>query len=233
MREAETTLTDDMESLRSEAADALCEGLPLGYQPDKQAIRDAVLDHLRAAVDQDRAEAAAQWDAEFAERTAALETLIAEEDADDCTGEGDSQTVEFKSLGSQTQMGAGIAPSPHARSPLASHDFAFDHSGPVPDCFRGTKPLARCRSGRSELLAGPSPGRSPCRLHRPSGFNPWAGHVAVRSSVLEPEPSAIRGPVRYAALRLRSDLIPCGKIRRARLAGRHHRSTGLAAWDGR
>jgi hypothetical protein len=73
----------------------------------------------------------------------------------------------------------------------------------------GHEAPGRFRSGRSEPLAGPSPGRSPCRLHRPSGFTPGAGHVADRSSVLEPEPSAIRGPVRNAALRLRSYLVPC------------------------
>ena len=279
MREAESALTDDIESLRAEAADALCEGLPLGDRPAKQAIEDAVLDRLRAAADEARAVAAAQWDAAFAERTAGLDALVppyAEDDGEDAREGGDAvcgdglphfeelpeewpaagvaievctQTppAEFKSISGfkvgkksgaaktdrQTQMGARIAPGPQARSPLASHDFAFDHRGPAPDCFRGTKPLAAVETGRSEPHEGPSPGRSRCRLHLPSGFTPWAGHVADRSPVLKPEPSAIRGPVRNAALRLQADLVPCGMADHTRRAGRHRRSTGLAAWDGR
>jgi hypothetical protein len=232
MREAETALTDDIESLRSEAAEALCEGLPLGERPAKQAIEDAVLDQIRAAADQARAEAAAQWDAAFASRTARLDALIPpyseEEGADagegacgddfadlaampapipaaEATVDGSTEPLpsEFKSIDAATigprtvaakKMGAGIAPGPHDRSPLASHDFAFDHRVPAPDRFRGTKPLAA--SGR--VAPNPLRGlrravrRAACTGLRVSPLGPGMSRTAHRSSNPNRQPSEAR-----------------------------------------
>ena len=201
VREAESALIDQIDTVRAEAADALCAGLPLGDRPEKHAIEEVVEHRLHAAADLARLAAAAQWDAGFAHRMAGVDALMAadaeepregacaDDFADDAATPApipaaawtieagtEPRTCEFKAIdaatigqrtAARTQMGAGIAPGPHDRSPLASHDFAFDHRVPNPDCFRGTKPLATVETGRSEPHGGPLPGRFPIRFPHP------------------------------------------------------------------
>ncbi|WP_295639771.1 hypothetical protein, partial [Novosphingobium sp.] len=193
VREAETELIEDVETLRAEAADALCTGLPLGDRPEKQAIEDAVLDRLRAAADEARSTAAAQWDAGFAERIAGVDALLppdAAEEGEDA-GEGGDLPAELKSLGANSS-----------------------HSGPVTRGRVGGK-----RKWGPGLLPAPT-----LAHHWQATISPSI--IAGRTSGL------LRGPVRHAALRLQK-AAPLQEASCASLAGRHRRSTGLAAWDGR
>ena len=237
MREAEAELLEGAAALRAEATDALCAQMPVGKRPDQEAVEDAVLDRLRVAADQARTDSAEQWDAHFAEVTERLDALIGEGDTLAETGDAGELPAEFKSLGGgqaagqKANGGRDCARPPHSPTSgkLAIAPSIAAHRHRIASGARSPWPLAigslrtPCGAFAGPFANPPAPG---------FGFGPKPGHVADRLPALEPEPSAIRGLVRNAALHWR-EAAPLRETVRVRLAGRYRRSTGLAAWDGR